>query len=207
MRRSAGESSIRCDSPATTRSRPPTASRAWKWHRAASLICCCWISCLPKRDGFEILREVRRLRPTLPVIVLTARGDEADRVRGLRDGADDYVVKPFSVKELLARVEAVLRRSAERPADVSVIHFSGGTIDLTAAKCGSRRTAGRSFQNARPSCSAIWRQTPHGPSPARNCWRTSGESRRKESRPARSTCTSPGCGRSCATILPSRRYC
>ena len=76
---------------------------------------------LPKRDGFEILREVRRLRPTLPVIVLTARGDEADRVRGLRDGADDYVVKPFSVKELLARVEAVLRRSAERPADVSEI--------------------------------------------------------------------------------------
>jgi DNA-binding response OmpR family regulator len=85
---------------------------------------------LPKRDGFEILAEVRRLRPTLPVIVLTARGEEADRVRGLRDGADDYVVKPFSVKELLARVEAVLRRSAERPADVSLIPFSGGTIDL-----------------------------------------------------------------------------
>ena len=85
---------------------------------------------LPKRDGFEILREVRRLRPTLPVIVLTARGDEADRVRGLRDGADDYVVKPFSVKELLARVEAVLRRSAERPTNVSEIAISGGTIDL-----------------------------------------------------------------------------
>jgi DNA-binding response OmpR family regulator len=85
---------------------------------------------LPKRDGFEILREVRRLRPTLPVIVLTARGDEADRVRGLRDGADDYVVKPFSVKELLARVEAVLRRSAERPTDVSRIDIPGGTIDL-----------------------------------------------------------------------------
>jgi DNA-binding response OmpR family regulator len=85
---------------------------------------------LPKRDGFEILREVRRLRPTLPVIVLTARGDEADRVRGLRDGADDYVVKPFSVRELLARVEAVLRRSAERPADVSEIGIPGGTIDL-----------------------------------------------------------------------------
>lgn len=85
---------------------------------------------LPKRDGLEILREVRRLRPTLPVIVLTARGDEADRVRGLRDGADDYVVKPFSVKELLARVEAVLRRSAERPVDVLEIEIPGGTIDL-----------------------------------------------------------------------------
>ena len=85
---------------------------------------------LPRRDGLEILREVRRLRPTLPVIVLTARGDEADRVRGLRDGADDYVVKPFSVKELLARVEAVLRRSAERPAEVSQVDIPGGTIDL-----------------------------------------------------------------------------
>ncbi len=85
---------------------------------------------LPKRDGLEILREVRRLRPSLPVIVLTARGEEADRVRGLSDGADDYVVKPFSVKELLARVEAVLRRSAERPGDVSRIAIPGGTIDL-----------------------------------------------------------------------------
>ncbi|MEN6449526.1 MAG: response regulator transcription factor [Thermoguttaceae bacterium] len=85
---------------------------------------------LPKRDGLDILREVRRLRPTLPVIILTARGEEADRVRGLSDGADDYVVKPFSVKELLARIEAVLRRSAERPADVSEIAIPGGTIDL-----------------------------------------------------------------------------
>jgi DNA-binding response OmpR family regulator len=85
---------------------------------------------LPLGDGFDILREVRRLRPTLPVIVLTARGDEQDRVRGLRDGADDYVVKPFSVKELLARVEAVLRRSAERPSDVRQVRFAGGLIDL-----------------------------------------------------------------------------
>jgi DNA-binding response OmpR family regulator len=85
---------------------------------------------LPKRDGLEILREVRRLRPALPVIILTARGEEADRVQGLSDGADDYVVKPFSVKELLARIEAVLRRSAERPGDVSRIAVPGGTIDL-----------------------------------------------------------------------------
>ena len=85
---------------------------------------------LPKRDGMEILRETRRLRPTLPIIILTARGEEADRVRGLRDGADDYVVKPFSVKELLARVEAVLRRSAERPGDVHTIAIPGGTVDL-----------------------------------------------------------------------------
>ncbi|HUT88277.1 MAG TPA: response regulator transcription factor [Thermoguttaceae bacterium] len=85
---------------------------------------------LPGRDGLEILREVRRLRPTLPIIILTARGEEADRVRGLSGGADDYVVKPFSVKELLARVEAVLRRSPERPSQLARIEIPGGQIDL-----------------------------------------------------------------------------
>jgi len=85
---------------------------------------------LPGPDGFEILEAVRRLRPTLPVIILTARGEEADRVRGLRDGADDYVVKPFSVKEMLARVEAVMRRTAERPSDVDAIEIPGGVIDV-----------------------------------------------------------------------------
>jgi DNA-binding response OmpR family regulator len=85
---------------------------------------------LPKRDGLEILQEVRRLRPAQPVIILTARGDETDRVQGLRGGADDYVVKPFSVKELLARVEAVLRRCAERPLDVAAIELDGSQIDF-----------------------------------------------------------------------------
>jgi DNA-binding response OmpR family regulator len=85
---------------------------------------------LPELDGFEILEQVRRLRPTMPVIVLTARGEEADRVRGLRDGADDYIVKPFSVKELLARVEAVLRRTPERPRQLDQIDVPGARIDL-----------------------------------------------------------------------------
>jgi DNA-binding response OmpR family regulator len=89
---------------------------------------------LPGPGGLEILRKVRRTRPTLPVIILTARGEEADRVAGLRQGADDYVVKPFSVKELLARVEAVLRRSPERPMDLDEIHFPGGVVDLARAE-------------------------------------------------------------------------
>src|SRR5947208_2442764 len=67
---------------------------------------------LPRRGGLDVLMELRKGRPELPVIILTARGSEDDRVRGLRMGADDYVVKPFSARELLARVEAVLRRSA-----------------------------------------------------------------------------------------------
>jgi DNA-binding response OmpR family regulator len=85
---------------------------------------------LPGTDGFSVLRELRRSRPRLPVIMLTARGDEEDRVRGLEEGADDYVVKPFSATELLARVEAVLRRSAERPTDVRVLALGDRTVDF-----------------------------------------------------------------------------
>ena len=85
---------------------------------------------LPRRGGLDILREVRATRPTLPIIILTARGEESDRVEGLKLGADDYVVKPFSVKELLARVHAVLRRSPERPTDVTKVSFPGGTAYL-----------------------------------------------------------------------------
>jgi DNA-binding response OmpR family regulator len=85
---------------------------------------------LPKRDGLEVLRELRRIRPTLPVIVLTARGSEDDRVRGLRLGADDYVIKPFSARELLARIEAVLRRSVDRPPRLRGARLGDATIDF-----------------------------------------------------------------------------
>jgi len=88
---------------------------------------------LPDGHGFDLLAAVRATRPTLPVIVLTALGQERDRVRGLKLGADDYVVKPFSVNELLARVEAVLRRSPARPQDVSVLQIGDVTVDF--ARC------------------------------------------------------------------------
>src|SRR6185437_6046626 len=78
---------------------------------------------LPGGDGFSILQRVREVRPTLPVIILTARGDESDRVKGLHMGADDYVVKPFSIKELIARIRAVLRRSPGRPLDLACVRF------------------------------------------------------------------------------------
>lgn len=96
---------------------------------------------LPGHSGFEILEAVHIARPTLPVIILTARGEEADRVRGLRMGADDYVVKPFSVRELLARVEAVLRRSPERPNSVNKIPLPHGVADL--ARCEVRFSNGK----------------------------------------------------------------
>jgi DNA-binding response OmpR family regulator len=96
---------------------------------------------LPGPSGFEILQAARQTRATLPIIILTARGEEADRVQGLRLGADDYVVKPFSVRELLARVEAVLRRSPERPTHVQKIPLQGGVVDL--ARCEIRYENGQ----------------------------------------------------------------
>jgi two-component system, OmpR family, alkaline phosphatase synthesis response regulator PhoP len=66
---------------------------------------------LPALDGFRVLQTMRAEGIDTPVLVLTARGDESDKVRGLRDGADDYVTKPFALRELLARVAALLRRS------------------------------------------------------------------------------------------------
>jgi DNA-binding response OmpR family regulator len=70
---------------------------------------------LPKKDGFEFCKTVRQASQT-PILMLTARKDELDRVLGLEIGADDYVTKPFSVREVLARVKAILRRAAEKPA-------------------------------------------------------------------------------------------
>lgn len=85
---------------------------------------------LPGIDGFEVLRALRRERSPLPVILITARGAEDDRVEGLRGGADDYVVKPFSARELLARVEAVLRRAPQRPAAIRGVVSDGIRVDL-----------------------------------------------------------------------------
>ena len=67
---------------------------------------------LPSMDGYRVLRALRDEGRRMPILILTARGEEADKVRGLRLGADDYVTKPFGVLELLARVEALLRRTA-----------------------------------------------------------------------------------------------
>ena len=79
---------------------------------------------LPVIDGFEVLRQLRT-RSTVPVIMLTARVEEADRVRGFGEGADDYLVKPFAAAELLGRVRAVLRRTSGRPAPLPSAVRSG----------------------------------------------------------------------------------
>lgn len=89
---------------------------------------------LPGGSGWEILRVVRAAQPELPIILLTACGSEDERVNGLQLGADDYVVKPFSLRELLARVDAVVRRMPTRAAMVAQLEFDGGSIDLRAGR-------------------------------------------------------------------------
>ena len=85
---------------------------------------------LPRLDGLEVCRALRRERD-VPIIMLTARDGEVDRVVGLELGADDYVVKPFSVRELVARVRNVLRRTTSRPSEAgpTVVRVGGLTVD------------------------------------------------------------------------------
>lgn len=84
---------------------------------------------LPEVDGLSICNEVRKKDRTQPIIMLTAKGDEEDIIKGLKYGADDYIPKPFSVRELLARVEAVLRRSPKAIHESHQISFSNFIID------------------------------------------------------------------------------
>jgi DNA-binding response OmpR family regulator len=98
---------------------------------------------LPDTDGFTVCRELRS-RSSVPIIILTAKGEEIDRVVGLEVGADDYIVKPFGFRELIARIRAVTRRTGERPTQNGArlgpleldtrgrrIFVDGGEIDLT----------------------------------------------------------------------------
>lgn len=87
---------------------------------------------LPGRDGFDVCRTLRQRGVTTPILMLSARGQVVDRVVGLQLGADDYLTKPFDVSELLARMEALLRRAA--PAGVSMCRFGDVTVDTRAAE-------------------------------------------------------------------------
>lgn len=95
---------------------------------------------LPEMDGFEVLKSLRKSKASMPVLILTARGEELDKVRGLRLGADDYVTKPFGLMELLARVEALLRRGGDQSdSDNGLETIRIGAIEI----CPKTRTVKR----------------------------------------------------------------
>jgi DNA-binding response OmpR family regulator len=85
---------------------------------------------MPQMSGLEVCRQLRAKRASIPIIMLTARGQEVDKVVGLELGADDYVTKPFSIRELLARVKALLRRTAVIPKDQDQHSFGDVEVDL-----------------------------------------------------------------------------
>ena len=88
---------------------------------------------LPDIDGFSVCRQLRA-RSDVPIIMVTAKGEEIDRVVGLELGADDYIVKPFGLRELVARIRAVTRRTASRPEVRDVLVVGGLTVDVPARK-------------------------------------------------------------------------
>ncbi len=105
---------------------------------------------LPGLNGYEICRRLKKEKPDLPIIMITARGTEMDTVAGLDIGADDYISKPFSIPELMARVRAVLRRSSEVTNDIEIYAFGNvsidfkkfhATVDQKAVKLSSREYA------------------------------------------------------------------
>ena len=86
---------------------------------------------LPDMNGYQVCEELRRLDAFVPIIMLTAKSQEADKIRGLDVGADDYVTKPFSIGELVARIRALFRR-ANRPSEVMSFKLAGMTINISA---------------------------------------------------------------------------
>jgi two-component system alkaline phosphatase synthesis response regulator PhoP len=85
---------------------------------------------MPRMSGLDVCKQLKTKRPSVPIIMLTARGQEVDKVVGLELGADDYVTKPFSIRELLARVKAVLRRSTTAPKEQEKYSFGEVEVDL-----------------------------------------------------------------------------
>ena len=85
---------------------------------------------MPRMSGLEVCKQLKAKRPSIPIIMLTARGQEVDKVVGLELGADDYVTKPFSIRELLARVKAVLRRAQTLPKEQDRYAFGDVEVDL-----------------------------------------------------------------------------
>src|SRR3954447_15761582 len=93
---------------------------------------------MPRMSGLDVCKQLKAKRPSIPIIMLTARGQEVDKVVGLELGADDYVTKPFSIRELLARVKAVLRRAHTVPKGKE--QYSFGDVEVNLKSCQVSRS-------------------------------------------------------------------
>jgi CheY-like chemotaxis protein len=147
---------------------------------------------LPVVDGFDIVRTLRREGRGLPIVMVTARSDEVDRVIGLELGADDYVIKPFSPRELIARVRALARRGGIVPdAAPALLRFDRWKLMKRPAKCVSTAPTSRSNRASSRSC-CNWRAILAWHSRASRCCKPFGVSTSTATN-VPSTCTSAGC--------------
>ena len=163
---------------------------------------------LPGIDGFEVLRRVRAAGAKMPILILTARDDEVDKVIGLELGADDYLTKPFGLRELMSRIKALLRRSYGDLADAAggrVIRHGDLVIDL------ERRRVQRGAPADQPHPDRV-RDPPPPRDPARpglhaiaSCSSCCATTRRSTRTRRRSTSTSATCATRSRTIRPCRR--
>ena len=105
---------------------------------------------MPKMSGLDVCKQLKVKRPGIPIIMLTARGQEVDKVVGLELGADDYVTKPFSIRELIARAKAVLRRASKSNGHGDAFGFSDVSIDLKSCRVTRRgkpvEVSGKEFE-------------------------------------------------------------
>lgn len=161
---------------------------------------------LPDLDGSEALKMLRGITD-VPVIIATARDDEAEIVRLLNDGADDYLTKPFSVEHLSARMAAVLRR-ARAAAGAEPPRASCASAGSPSTRCAARPNSTAPYSTSPGASSTCWPSSPAGPgwsSPGANSSPRSGSSRTATTRP--STCTCPGCAANSARPPPGPATC
>ena len=149
---------------------------------------------LPVMDGWAVCAKIRETDKT-PIIMLTAKGETTDKVTGLEMGADDYIVKPFEMKELLARVHAVLRRlgRGRGQGPLPLLRRPGDQPGLL--RTGGPGQAGGHPPEGDWSCFTTWPPPPTGCSPGTSCWTRCG-ALTTSATPAPWTCTSSACGKS-----------
>ena len=157
---------------------------------------------LPGMNGIDVCRAIRT-ESGVPIVMLTAKTDTVDIVLGLESGADDYVVKPFKPKELVARIRARVRRTDAEPAEQLAI--GDVTIDVPAHQVDPQRRADRAHARWSSTCWWRWPASRARCSPARCCWSRCGATGTPPTR-AWSTCTSSGCGPRSSAIPSTPRW-
>ena len=162
---------------------------------------------LPGVDGLEVCRRIRAAPEwsALPILMLTAEGDDVDKIVGLELGADDYLAKPFNPRELLARIRAVLRRARRRRRRGARFAAGGLTVDFDAREVTVERAARRCSPTTSSSCWPRWRARPAACSRASSSW-TRSRARSSRRSTARSTSTSPSCAPSSRRTRKEPRY-